>query len=465
MELTDGPDAVKLIRACCFTPDPWQELVLDAWCAVEEDGSPLYTTNILDVPRQNGKNGICEGWEFDAMVQRGERILHTAHQVKTASKSFRRLCDFFDHAKSKRIAGMVENIRRTNGEQGIYLKNGGLIEYSARSRGASRGNTYSTVVYDEAQELTDDQVEALMSTIAASPTGYRKLIYMGTPPGPNSPGTVYRRVRKAAIANPSPRTCLHEWGVEKLVKAECFEDLLDAVYAANPAMGIRLDEEFTREEWRTMTADGFARERLGWWSEQQVECAVKQSSWDAAAVEGRANEGPGKRTFGVKFAPDGSQIALVACRLPEEGAAYVELIGVVGLDDGMAWLEGVLCDEERADRTAAVAVDGKNGADALKDRLREFYPRQALPKVGTGDVVAAASIFSEDLKAKKVIHWRDATQELLDRSATTSVKRPIGTDGGWGFGGDQSAAVEAASLALWAAKTTRRDPEGECVIL
>ena len=38
----------------------------------------------------------------------------------------------------------------------------------------------------------------------------------------------------------------------------------------------------------------------------------------------------------------------------------------------------------------------------------------------------------------------------------TSVRRPIG--GGWGFGGDNSAPIEAASLALWGVKTSKRDP-------
>ena len=45
------------------------------------------------------------------------------------------------------------------------------------------------------------------------------------------------------------------------------------------------------------------------------------------------------------------------------------------------------------------------------------------------------------------------------------MKRPVGDGGGWAFGGDESAPMEAACLAYWAAKTTKRDPEGGCVIL
>ena len=45
---------------------------------------------------------------------------------------------------------------------------------------------------------------------------------------------------------------------------------------------------------------------------------------------------------------------------------------------------------------------------------------------------------------------------VLNESAITAVKRPIA--GGFGFGGDNSLPVEACALALWGAKTSRRDP-------
>ena len=44
----------------------------------------------------------------------------------------------------------------------------------------------------------------------------------------------------------------------------------------------------------------------------------------------------------------------------------------------------------------------------------------------------------------------------MRESAVTSVKRSIA--GGWGFGGDNSTPIEAAALALWGAKNSKRDP-------
>ena len=51
--------------------------------------------------------------------------------------------------------------------------------------------------------------------------------------------------------------------------------------------------------------------------------------------------------------------------------------------------------------------------------------------------------------------WFSA-QEALSESAVSSVKRPF--SGGWGFGGEDSAPIEACSLALWGVKNSKRNP-------
>jgi len=70
------------------------------------------------------------------------------------------------------------------------------------------------------------------------------------------------------------------------------------------------------------------------------------------------------------------------------------------------------------------------------------------------DVIASVSVLTDALAAQTVT-WYDKQLELED-SAVTSIKRAIG--GGWGFGGENPAPIEAAALALWGAKTSKRDP-------
>ena len=301
---TDGADAAALMAAYGNALDEWQQLVLDCWLGRDISGRYTVTSAGLAVPRQNGKNVCLEGREFFGMVINGEKILHTAHQVRTAKKSFNRLVRMFTDKRHPEVLELVKNIRYTNGEECIELLNGGSIEFSARSRQAARGfDGISLVVYDEAQELTDDQVEAIMATLAASATGTRQLIYTGTPPYPGCPGDVFRRRRTACLDAPGAHDAWHEWSVEgeQVDKIDLEDHAL--WYQTNPAMGIRLSEEFAAEECRSMSADGFARERLGWWSPvltEQSDKALDARAWADCASDAEKPEG--KTAYGVKFA-------------------------------------------------------------------------------------------------------------------------------------------------------------------
>ena len=131
----------------------------------------------LSCPRQNGKNAILEVYELFVTVGLGRRVLHTAHEVKTGRKHFRRLRYFFGEraadpgAEFQELNKLVREIRNVNGQEGIYLTNGGSIELVARSKSSGRGFTVDTLVCDEAQELTDDELQAINPSISAAPSG------------------------------------------------------------------------------------------------------------------------------------------------------------------------------------------------------------------------------------------------------------------------------------------------------
>lgn len=439
--------------------DEWQRTVLDAWLGRDERDRFTALSCGLSVPRQNGKNAVIEVRELYGLVATGEKFLHTAHEVKTARKAFLRLASYFeDERRHPELAEMVVSIRRTNGQEGIYLDNGGTIEFSARSRGAARGFTVDTVVLDEAQELTDDQIEALMSTMAAAPSGVRQLIYTGTPPGPGSPGTVFPRVRKQAIEDPGEHLSWHEWSVEEI------GDVSDRRrwYETNPAMGIRLDEEFTENECATMTPDGFARERLGWWAPTSADSVVKPEQWRELLTNDPPMEG--RLAYGVKFSVDGERVAYAAAVKPKGADPYVELVGVESMSRGTTWLANWLLERKR--KIAVVVVDGKSNTDNLVTKLEEGrFPRKGVKVAGTAGMVAATTRMVDAIKEKKVSHIE---QRALDDSVTHSVRRNIGSDGGWAWGSSgewDSTPVEAASLALWGVMTTKRNPGRKAKVL
>lgn len=102
-----------------------------------------------------------------------------------------------------------------------------------------------------------------------------------------------------------------------------------------------------------------------------------------------------------------------------------------------------------------------SGADALIDRLAEMKPpRGYVVRPQTRDVVAAAVGFVDALNDGTLAHTYDPT---LEESARKCVRRKIGSRGGWGFGSPEDATVppeplESCSLALWGARTTKRNP-------
>jgi len=452
---SDGELAAELMAAYAMALDSWQRNILDCWLGTDGAGKYTVTSAGLSLPRQNGKNVCLEAREFFGLVIRGERILHTAHQVRTSKKSFRRLAGLFTDRRHPEIMDLVRQIRYTNGEEAIELLNGGSIEYSARSRQAARGfDGISLVVYDEAQELTDDQVEALMATLSASATGQRQLLYTGTPPYPGCPGEVFRRRRMVCLTQPGPHDAWHEWSVAADSVGDIKTGDTSLWYATNPAMGIRLSEEFTGEELRSMTADGFSRERLGWWSPVLAEAesyAIAAAAWDECRSIERKPEG--KTAYGVKFTADGAEVCLAGAVIPENGTARISLIERKPTSVGTRWLADWLND--RYGRAACVVIDGRNGADVLVDRISEVWKAKgSVIRPKARDVVAAAGTLS-DAVSERTVSWYQG-QEALRDSAVTSTKRPIA--GGWGFGGANSAPIEAAALALWGAKTSRRDP-------
>jgi hypothetical protein len=471
---TNGGDAATLCAAYWFEPDPWQRDILDTLLSRDEYGRLSAVTAGISVPRQNGKNGAVECLEFYLLLTDGNtHILHTAHQVKTAKKAFDRLARAFTQNRDPEIRAMVDRVRNTNGQEGIFLKNGASIEYVARSRGSGRGfDNITLIVYDEAQELQTVHVEALMFTLGAS-KGDRQIIYMGTPPSPDTAADVFRLRRKKFMESPTPRSCYFEWGITSPPRrGSTFDDLIDVIYDTNPAMGVRLDEDFTREEFDNTTLEGFARERLGWWQEAGVATSpISATKWAQLANPKPPIEG--KTCFAAKFSPDGSVGVLCACIKPEDGPAHVEIVadGIRSMEYGTSWFADFLV--RVAPTTSLAVIDGKSNAKPLYERLlaavdeddEPLVPRRAIHLCDTGNVADACAMFVDAVREGQVTHF---DQPALNESVTGCCKRLIGNTGGYGFGpgttGADPTAAEAAALAYWACMTTKRDAsrEGEC---
>jgi hypothetical protein len=161
----------------------------------------------------------------------------------------------------------------------------------------------------------------------------------------------------------------------------------------------------------------------------------------------------GKTAFGIKFSIDGSEVCLCGAVIAPDGTARVSLIDRRPTGHGIRWLADFL--NERYSKTACVVIDGRNGVDLLIDRIQDVWRmKEAIIKPSAKDMLAAVSTLVDAVNEQSLTWYKP--QEALRASAVSSTRRALA--GGWGFGGEDPLPIEACALALWGAKTTKRDP-------
>ena len=450
---SDGPDAVALFEGYGVRFIPAQEYEMELYLAKNEIGESEAITIGLSRPRQNGKSFAARYYALWCAFVEGKSVLYSAHNGSTTRKMFKFMCDFIEAHDDfyRKLKPSGQGVYKAQGSEGIYLSDGTVIEFSTRTNSGARGGTYDVIVVDEAQELTDEQRDAMMPTTIASDSGDPQMIYIGTPPNPKCPGTVFRDLHDRAHADELGDAWWLEWAAAEIGDPQD----VDRWYECNPMMGYRIKERAMRNAADTTAPDSFAREYLGWWdsSAGSVQRVISREDWDACRTD--APPGSGLMGAGVKFAPDGSRVALAVCLKPKCGRPYVEVVRAASTSRGSGWVAEWL--DARRDRVASVAIDGKRGESTVQALNEARFPRNAVHVPGSSDVAKACSMLVEAVQSGAIEHYG---QPDLDAAATTCARRRIGADG-FGFDDTEtgdSTLIEACALAYREAMTTKRDP-------
>lgn len=449
---TDGGMAATLAAHYYGEPLPWQRHVLDVLAARAARDKYRFHTAALAVPRQNGKSWVVRARCLYGMVTSGERVLYTCQIDDTANDMFDAFVAPFDDADANpELASMVRFVHRGNGQKEVALDNGGYIRFSTRTFKKGRGSGYDVLIYDEAQHLTRDQQAASKPAISANRRKNAQTIYIGTPPDDKG-ADVFVTMHDDVHEGRRRGLAWMEWGAQ----GESLPDPRDRDlwFATNPSLPTVLDLDSVVSESDEMDALDFARERLGWWSPQsRAQLAIPPKDWGATSIDAIGTRFQGVVAMGVKFSPDGSRYCVAGCKAKRDRSSYaVEVVDSGTTADGTRRLASALAG--RASRVSAVVVDGQGAASALCDNLAEAgVPRGYVVRPATRDVIAAAQGLVDSLADRTCWHTPGGG---LDDQARSATRRQIGSRGGWGFEG--SIAVEAAALALWGARTTRRDP-------
>lgn len=478
-----GAAAADLAADAGLVLDPWQRLVLDHALGEKPDGRwSAFEVGVL-VSRQNGKGSILEARELAGLFLFGERlILHSAHEFKTAQEAFLRIRELIEGTRA--FSRRVKRITNNTAEVGIELIGGQRLKFVARSGGSGRGFSGDVVILDEAFNLPDAAIEALMPTMSARPNP--QLWYTSSAPDQDlAPCLPLTRVRNRGVKGGDPSLAYFEWSAE-LCGDNCAKGCKDhddpadpAVWAAtNPGMGIRITQEHIGRELVSMGRAGFARERLGvgnYPSEQEDQFEViSETIWRGL---GDAGSQAGERVaFAVEVTRGGTHAAIGVASVRDDGLGHVEVVdhrrGTGWIVDRFAGKPDDPDDVGIVGRQAPVALVIDPGGPAgflipdLEEALKD--PKTGEPRVtiittsardvaqATGGFIAACGVAEGDESM-----LRHRPHPALDTAVAGATTKPLGDGRKWA---PRNASVDisplrAVTLARWGLATAEEEEE------
>ena len=260
---------------------PWQKSILRRWLAQDEEGHWANPVCGLMLPRQNGKTFLLRCRIIAGMIFLGEHLVYTAHKLTTVDEIKRLVLRFFYDAEPEiRDLLTAEFDKEPKSYDYVELRNGGRCVFSTRTRSNGLGTTNDTILWDEHQETSDAQEEALLPTLSAGPRGDYQNIMTGTPPTSGSAGTVFMRARRNLLQGKSD-ICWQEWSVEHITDNQDE----DAWYQTNPSLGYQLQLRAVRSEANAMSQDSFNKMRLGWTAGIDAKRLFSDDEWGELAIK------------------------------------------------------------------------------------------------------------------------------------------------------------------------------------
>lgn len=452
---TDWPLIERQLRRMETPLDEWQKGLGMSIFATRESGK--YACGIggavISIPRQTGKTYTVGALIFALCIAKKDTlVLWSAHRARTHNETFRTMGAM---AMRQAIAPFVKRTLTGAGTEAVEFANGSRILFGARESGFGRGFAkVDVLVLDEAQILTEKAMEDMVPATNAAPNGL--VLMMGTPPRPSDPGEVFMN-RRAAALNKTSGNVLY---VEMSADPKANPDDRKQWAIANASYPHRTTTEaIMRMRELLGSVESFLREGLGIWDEAALtKKAIQATAWDPLAIELAQVPTEGRRVYAVRFAVDGSSVALAAAIRPDDGGPiHVEGLKLASMGDGTAWLIDWLVDH--AENAAQIVVDGKSGVGYLVNALHDAkVPKSVIITAGTDTITTASSMVEAAIGSKDLTH---RGQPELDEQVKAAEKRKIGTNGGFGWQapeGGNVALFDAVTLAYWGAKTTKRRP-------
>lgn len=450
----DVLDTLDLLGEAGFECMDWQAFLLEAWMGVQPNGRWSAPIVGNETSRQQGKTRCIQGRSASEMLFYDGTVIYTAQLQKTSTETFEEMAALMD-TKALRKFLAPNGIRTALGREEIRLKSGAKMKFLARTRNGGNGQHGSLLIFDEAQYLEPQSQGSFLGAISACRTRRGpQTIYNGNAPEEDDYALVFERIRDDALSGKTKRTAWTEWSCGKSKNPPDTSDR-DIWVRVNPSWGILLEPDTAEAEFESLDTVQFAHQRLGWFKERDsANRLISAEEWTALEVDD-APETWEKLAYGVKFTGDGKFVSLSVCVL-NGMTSHIEFIREEPMTMGITWLVEWLSNKRRISEAAAIGVDGKTDADDLcKQLISAGVPKSAIMQLSTNNMISASGMTLNAIRDGQVTHIND---DELKASALNAQRRQIGKDG-FGFGGDFAERIESCAVAIWAARTTKRNPK------
>jgi phage terminase large subunit-like protein len=425
--------------------DPWQRYEFERSLRTNEHGRWSAIEVGVNVPRQNGKGGILEARELAGIFAFEERlIIHSAHLVDTSLEAMERLLWLIEETPDYDC--QVKRVVRTNGREGIIFKSGQRIRFRTRTKGGGRGFTADCLLLDEAMFLPETTMGALVPTLSARPNP--QIWYTGSAVDQmvHDHGSVFARIRRRGIAGDA-KIAYFEWSAPyEIDTVSGHLDERDAWLAANPAMGIRINEEFIQTERGAMDNRTFAVERLGvgdWPSDADAKETIEWDKWKALRDNESGMLDPICLAFDVPPARDRATIVAAGRRV--DGLIHFEVTNYLR---GTGWVPDKVAELFAKNNIHSITCDPASPAAALIRPIENLGIE--VFKVGPRDYAAACGAFYTAIEEGTIRHFG---QDELDAAVRNAATRPLTDSWAWSRKNSISdiSPLVAATLAVWQA--------------
>lgn len=455
---TLGPEVADLATMAGLTPDPEQELALNALFALSPN--PLISAAFefaIICARQNMKTALFQmaalGWLF---VTDQELVVWSSHEMDTTGEAFDDIVNLIADTPqlSRRLDpnfGKEPGIKRGNGKELIRLRpsaecrHGQRLKFKARTHGGARGLTGNKIILDEAYALKKVHMGSLLPTLSAVKDP--QVVYGSS--ACHADSDVLRALVARGREGASPRlgylefcaqpevnacadeNCSHVFGVDG-----CALDDIEYLRQANPALERRITIDYIRAEREALPPSEFGRERAGWHDKPDAagEALIKPDVWNALADP--KSEPLDPVAFGVYVKLDRTASAIAAVGRRADGKLHVGVVPAVrgkAIDSlpGTAWIPDRIKELVDEWHPCAVVIDGHSAAASLITQIEGMGVEVC--KSNATDLAKACGAFYDAVTAEhdSAASLRHRGTGPLSRSVASAKRRDLSDAWAW----------------------------------